>query len=275
MFRDKPSLAAELLRGPLCVPVPIFNEARLSSGDLNDVKPTEYRADAVVTLSDAGTVVLAVVVEVQLHTNKDKRRSWPAYVATLHARLKCPVALLVVCPKQTVANWCAQPIAFGPPASVLTPVALGPKQVPVLTDLDTARRVPELAVLSVLAHGDLPDPEPMFEALLTALDAIDQDRAKLYTDFILSVLPAAARAWLEEHMTIITGYQYQSDFARRYFSEGKAEGEADAVLLILAERDIDVPDHIRAEIVACTDLDRLGVWIRQAATAHSIEDLDL
>lgn len=88
-----------------------------------------------------------------------------------------------------------------------------------------------------------------------------------------------------------TTHRYQSDFARRYFSageaqgeaqgeargkaEGKAQGEADAVLVILDARGIDVPEPIRAEIAGCTDLDRLGGWIRQAATAHKIEDLDL
>jgi len=282
MFRDRPLLAAELLRGPLHVAVPDFDEARLSAGDLTDVTPTEYRADAVVTLAGEGITVLAVVIEVQLRVDGRKRRSWPAYVATLHARLGCPVALMVVCPVQVVADWCAAPISFGPPGSVLTPVALGPEQVPVITDLDTARRVPELAVLSALAHGAHPDPRPMFEALLTALDVIDHDHANLYTDLILSVLPAAARDCLEEFMTT-TSHRYQSDFARRYFSEGeaqgkaqgKAQGEADAVLAILDARGIDVPDDIRAEIARCTDLDRLGGWIRQAATAHRIEDLDL
>ncbi|WP_117208266.1 hypothetical protein [Allorhizocola rhizosphaerae] len=283
MFRDRPVLAAELLRGPLHVAVPDFDEARLSAGDLTDVTPTEYRADAVVTLADEGITVLAVVIEVQLRTDGRKRRSWPAYVATLHARLGCPVALMVVCPVQAVADWCAAPIPVGPPGSVLTPVALGPQQVPVITDLALARRVPELAVLSALAHGARPDPQPVFHALLAALDTIDRDHANLYTDLILSVLPAAARASLEESMTVIAGYRYQSEFARRYFSEGeaqgeargKAQGEAEAVLAILDARGIDVPDRIRAEIEGCTDLDRLGGWIRQAATAQRIEDLDL
>jgi hypothetical protein len=87
MFRGRPLLAAELLRGPLHVTVPDFDEARLSAGDLTDVNPTEYRADAVVTLADEGITVLAVVIEVQLRVDGRKRRSWPAYVATLHARL--------------------------------------------------------------------------------------------------------------------------------------------------------------------------------------------
>lgn len=251
MFRDRPSLAPELLRGPLHIAVPDFDEARLSPGDLTDVKPTEYRADAVVTLTDAGRAVLAIVIEVQLRTDSDKRRKWPAYAATLHARLGCPVAL-------------------------------GPRQVPLVTDLDAARRVPELAVLSAMAHGARPDPKPVFHALLTALNSIDEDHGKLYTDIVLSVLPAAARVCLEEFMTT-TSHQYQSDFARRYVSEGeargkaegKAEGRANAILTFLDARGIEVPDDVRAKIVDCADLDRLDQWIRQAATARGLEDLDL
>jgi hypothetical protein len=81
----------------------------------------------------------------------------------------------------------------------------------------------------------------------------------------------------------VTGHRYQSDFARRYFSQGEAEGEArgeargeaKAVLAVLDAREINVPDEIRTKIINCTDLDQLGVWIRRAATAHTIEDLDL
>jgi hypothetical protein len=277
MFRDRPTLATELLRGPLHIPVPDFDEARLSAGELTDVAPTEYRADAVVTLTDEGSPVLAIVIEVQLCADTRKRRSWPAYVGTLHARLGCPVALLVVCPDQAVADWAAAPLAIGPPGSVVTPVALGPGQVPAVTDLGTARRVPELAVLSALAHGSRPDPTPVFQALLTALDVIDHDHANLYTDLVLAVLPAAARDCLEDLMAI-TGYQYQSEFARRYFGQGEAQGEAKgeakAVLAILDARGIAVPDDVRTRITGCTDLDQLDTWVRRAATADKIQDLD-
>jgi hypothetical protein len=87
------------------------------------------------------------------------------------------------------------------------------------------------------------------------------------------VLPAAARDCLEELMTT-TSHRYQSEFARRYFNQGEAQGEAKAVLAFLDARGIAVPDDIRARIAACTDLDQLDTWIRRAATAHKIQDLD-
>jgi hypothetical protein len=181
-----------------------------------------------------------------------------------------------VCPDPVVAAWCAAPIELGHPGLVLCPVVLGPHQVPVVTDLDTARRAPELTVLSAIAHGGRSDPVPVFEALRAALDVVDRDHADLYTDIVLAVLPAAARECLEEFMTI-TSHRYQSDFARRYFSQGEAkgfsEGEAKAVLAILDARGVEVPEEVRARIAGCTDLDQLDVWVRRAATAAKIQDL--
>jgi hypothetical protein len=284
MFQDRPALVADLLAGPLGVTVPEFHKAQVSSGALTEVAPTEYRADAVVTLNVAEKPVFAVVVEVQLRVDARKRRTWPAYVATLHARLRCPVMLLVVCPDQAVAAWCARPVVISEPGLVLTPVVLGPRQVPVVTDPDVARRSPELTVLSALAHGGREDPSAVFEALLAALEVIDHDHANLYTDLVLTVLPAAARVWLEEFMTT-AAQQHGSEFAYRYITRaermgeargqarGEARGEAKALLLALDARGIDVPDDLRAKIEGCADTDQLEAWIRRAVTADQIQDI--
>jgi hypothetical protein len=278
IFRERPSLVADLLGGQIRMALPAFDEARLSSGELTDIAATEYRADAVVTLhNEGGQPVLAVVVEVQLRTDPQKLRSWVSYVATLYARLGCRVALLVVCPKQSVADWSALPITFGPPGSVLTPVAIGPDHIPRVTDPLEARRTPELAVLSALAHGGDPNPAPVLNALVEGLHVVDLEHFELYTDFLRAVLPAAARDCLEEFMPI-AGYQLQSDFARRQIREGEARGEArgeaKALLMILDARGVSVPEEVRARIAECTDLDRLASWVRRAATAEKIGDLD-
>jgi hypothetical protein len=256
--------------------VPDFQTARLSPGELTDVVPTEYRADLVVTLTTDDTPVLAVVVEAQLRIDHPKRRSWPAYVATLHARSGCPVALLVLSPDRRVAEWCAVPIVVGEPDFVLTPLVLGPGEVPVVTDPVLARRNPELAVLSTLAHGRRSAPGPIFEALLAALDVVDQEHADLYADVVLAALPTAARDYLEALMSTTT-HRYQSDFARRYFergeAKGKAEGEARVLLAVLDARGIDVPDDALDRITQCADLSQLETWARRAATAEKVQDL--
>lgn len=157
MFRDHPRLAAEVLAGPMRVMIPEFDKAALSPGELPDVIPTEYRADAVVTLDGGDGPVFAVVVEVQLRADPRKRFSWPAYVATLHARLKCPAMLLIVCPDRTVATWCAQPVVVTDPGLVLTPVVLRPRQAPLANDA-------EMALLTLLPEMTRVSPEGFMTA---------------------------------------------------------------------------------------------------------------
>ena len=272
LFRHRPSLAAELLAGALGVDVPSFQEAKLEPGDLTALIPTEFRADAVVVLTARGSPVLAIVVEVQLSRDGAKRWSWPVYLATLRARLRCPTALLVVCVDAAVAAWCAAPIALGHPGWALHPLVLGPQELPVVTDADLARERPELAVLSAITHHSHADEFKILHALVGALAATDREHSTRYSDVVFAALPAALREYLEELMTTGT-YEYQSDFVRRYVFQGRAEGQAEALLDFLDARGIAVPDDVRRRIAECTDSDQLHIWIRRAATVEKIDDL--
>src|SRR5438552_3825684 len=95
LFRNHSASAADLLR-ELEVQLPEHDEVRTESSDINDLKPTEYRADLVLFLVRQSQKVLGVIVEVQLGRNDDKPYSWPAYIANLRARHRCPVCLLVI-----------------------------------------------------------------------------------------------------------------------------------------------------------------------------------
>jgi hypothetical protein len=69
-------------------------------------------------------------------------------------------------------------------------------------------------------------------------------------------------------------YEYQSEPVRHYVLEsrtqGRAEGEAKAVLAFLDARGIDILDTPRTHITECTAIDLLDLWVRRAATAESI-----
>ena len=104
-------------------------------------------------------------------------------------------------------------------------------------------------------------------ALLTALATVDQDRSNLYADVVLAALPVAARRELEALMT--RTYEYQSDFARRYYGQGLAE----SVLAVLDARGVAVPDSVRTLITESRDLRQLDRWLRRAVTAESVDDL--
>ena len=111
---------------------------------------------------------------------------------------------------------------------------------------------------------------------LAAVGALDDERAKLYADLVFASVDGAARAILEALMAS-GNYEYQSDFARRYVAQGRAEGETSgrvhALLAVLAARGIDVPDEVRALIAACTEIARLDVWLARAATATSAAEV--
>jgi hypothetical protein len=272
MLRHNPGFATELLRLSLGWELPRYERIRMESAEFTDLSPTQYRADAVAVLTAGERRVLGVVVEVQLRPDSDKQWTWPVYLATLRARLKCPTVLLVVCLDAAVAAWCGTSIDMGHPEWILKPLVLGPNQFPVVTDPDEALRAPELAVMSAMAHGAGQDREPVLDTLLVALSTIDEERATLYADVVLSVLPEAARRYLEGLMTSRT-YEYRSEFARGYFFKGRAEGEADAVLEVLDARGLDVTEDVRERVTGCTDIDQLRTWLRRAATARSIDEV--
>ncbi|BCJ38763.1 hypothetical protein Athai_62660 [Actinocatenispora thailandica] len=274
VFHQNPSLAAVLLGDVLGVKVPDWHNARLDAGETNELPHTEYRADAVVTLCEADRPVLSVVVEVQLRRDPAKRWSWPVYLATLRARLQCPVALLVVCPDTRAAAWCGEPIELGHPGWMLQPLVAGPNQIPVQSD--TA----ELAVLSGLAHAAGPDCRQALDAANVALDTIDPDLAVRYIEIMLAALPEAARRYLEAKMSTHT-FEFQSDYARRLRAEGRtegrtegrAEGEAAALLMLFDARGWVVSDEIRRRLDGCTDVDQLDRWLRRAANAASLDEV--
>jgi hypothetical protein len=219
LFRGNGHLAAELLRR--CAGMAV-DHARVDHGsiDLSQVTPTRYEADAVTILRDRhDRPVTGVIVEIQRRIKRDKLLTWPVYVATLRAKLECAAVLLVIAPDPTVAAWARRPIELGHPGFRLTPIVIGFDDVPRIDDRTAASRLPELAMLSVMAHPEL----EIAEVAIEAIAQLREDRARLYLDVIIAALPAERRRVLEARM--IKGYQYQSDFARKYYGQGLEEGQ--------------------------------------------------
>jgi hypothetical protein len=275
LFKNRPALAPEMLEEALDVALPAYTEARLASADLTEIQPAEYRADVVILLLAGGSVVRVVIVEVQLAADSRKRLSWPAYVTVSRAIHDCPADLLVVTTDPSVAAWCAEPIEIGVPGFVLRPPVLRPTDVPVITDPAEAARRPELGVLSAMAHGDTEQGAPIAAAVLPAIQSLDEDRARLYYDLVYNSLNEAARRTLE---TMMKGYEYQTDFAKKYvaqgLSQGRAEGRAEEaarnLLTVLRARGFAVPDVVREHILAQKDPERLERWLEKAVVAASV-----
>jgi flagellar biosynthesis/type III secretory pathway protein FliH len=246
----------------------------------------------VVLLRDRnGDPVLGVVVEIQRAIDERKRWSWPVYLAALRAQAKCSVALLVVCLDDETAAWAQQPIDLGFGQAV-QPFAVGPNALPSIREPETASRLPELAVLSAMTHGnDEPDGLDTVLAAMVALARFDDERARFYLDLILARLNERVRRALEAMR--MQKYEYQSEFAKKYYGQGKqegfaeglslgkvegkaegeargkAEGEAQAILAVLEARGLEVPAKVRKAVLSCTDLAQLDAWVRAAVSVPS------
>ena len=199
----------------------------MESSDFTQVVTTAYRADLVV-LPFKGEPVFAIAVEAQLSRDDEKRASWPLYLTSLRARMRCPTVLLVVAPNPAVARWCARPIELGHPGFVLQPLVAGPSAIPLILGKQVAGQDPELAVLSALAHGrDAKLAPGLLEAVVSSAQRHDNERLSFYIDLAVSAFGEAARSALEAFMQS-GSYQYQSGFVRKLVAHGLEKGSSRA-----------------------------------------------
>jgi hypothetical protein len=275
LFRNRSASAADLLR-ELDVQLPEYDEIRAESSDLNDLRPAEYRADLVLFLVRASQKVLGLIVEVQLGYDQDKPYAWPAYIANLRARHRCPVCLLVITIEDAVARWAGRSIELGP-GTQCKPWVVGPTNTPMVTELRDAQENVELAVLSAIEHGqssDIPLVAWIASAAILASADIDAERSRLYLDAILISLLANAPEAVEATMNSL-GFEYQSDFARRYFGQGKAEGRIEGrveiTLKLLALRFGPLPDATQTRVRSAQDA-QVDAIAERLLTAQTLEE---
>ncbi|MFA1544706.1 hypothetical protein [Actinomadura chokoriensis] len=278
IIRDAPEVVVQLLRTGFGVDVPDEVTIRSTSEACTQLAPTAYVADNVVEICEAASPepTIGVVAETQLAKDPAKRGTWPVYLTTLHARVKCPCYLLVICPVRSVAEWARKPIRIGHPGFTLTPYVVGPGMEPLVTSTDEAAQAPELTVLATLANV-MPADKASLEITYAALATIenkDEKTGRLYTDMVMAVLSKAAQSILEEYVTTGTAdYEFKSEPFLRTRAEGRAEGEAESLLLVLDGRGLVVSDAARERIMACRDESVLRAWLRRAGTIGSTDEL--
>ena len=283
LFRNRSNSAVDLLRA-IDVNVPEYDEVRIESSDLGNVQPAEYRADRVLFLERAACKVLGIIVEVQLACDKDKPYVWPAYIANLRARHRCPACLLVVTTDDSVTRWAQRPIELGP-GTRCHPWVVGPSNTPAVTELHEARENIELAVLSAIAHAqnaDIALATCIALATLVENAEIDDERCRLYFDLVIKALSESNPDLAEIIMNSI-GYEYQSDFARRYVAQGRTEGKAEGkaegrmegrieiLLKLLARRYGPLAEPVEALIRNLQDA-KLDAVAERILTAQTLEE---
>jgi hypothetical protein len=283
MFRENPSLAPHFLATLFALAVPPHATVGVVESSLDQMIPVEFRADLVLELRDAkGTVVLAIILEVQRDQDPDKSYAWPVYVSAVRAKKRSPAIALVVAPDAAVAAWAAQPIDLGLGCGTLRPVVLGPASVPEVTDPAVAEREAELAVLSAMAHGNGPKGLAVLRAALGALGRLDQEHAAVYFQIVYNVLREPMRQALEALMEGQTEDKATfPPFVQRLIDRGKLEGRRegrveglrDALFQLLAHAGITLTEEERARIQACTEPETLFRWLENVLGAQSAADV--
>jgi hypothetical protein len=180
------------------------------------------------------------------------------------------VVLVVITTSAKVERWARRPIRMGE-GSVIVPRVVGPSSIPMMDALEIAR-APGVAMLSTLAHQE--DPGAAQQALWTleALATGGHDAEGRLADILQAALTAAVREEMERLMR--SGkYEYQSEFAKTYFTRGRVEGRTQTLLEVLRSRGWSLTDEVVQRIESERDEDRLQAWTRRAVTCAHVDDV--
>lgn len=234
LISEHPEVLLELIPTEPGQTVPDEVELLPGPETIREIRYPEHNVDTTVVLRKTceGTLVEALVTEVQLRPDDDKPWSWPIHVAGTRARLGCPTTLVVITDDEHTARWAAEPIDLGRGRMVLHPIVIGPDRIPSDLDLETVRRQPELATLAVMMHGAKPGSKRLSRATLTALkEGLDkgEKRYSLLMDLITGTLDEVVlreiETEIEGEMELERSEEPIGWFARKHYFQGMAEGK--------------------------------------------------
>jgi hypothetical protein len=278
MLRAKPELVLVLLR-TVRTDVPAIATATIVGEALSSLVLPEYRPDAVIEIrhGEESEVESVVVFEAQLHRDEGKLWSLPAYQALARARQRVPCDVVIVAPDRSVAAWLRAPIVLGG-GSIFRATVIGPEELRAIYSLSTTPAAmllpPEIGVLHAIASTDEDDAAHVVE-VLERLRELPESHAALYYDLIVTALSDAVRRKVEETMS--TRYEYQSDFAKKYYGQGREEGRREAlcsaIRRVVEKRGMFLTDEHAKELDACTDIATLETWLDRAAVAHETSEV--
>ena len=205
-----------------CVQVDLGEGTRLTPLPqvVSDKPPADLTPDLVFAAGPVAEPARVVVVEIQKEPSRDKRRQWPRYLTAFWTKCTCPVDLLVVCPDEAVARWCAEPIRTSLEDFTCRPKVLPPSRIPAITCAADVAALPGLGVLSVAYHGAAPG---VANAFVAGMASLDPARGKNYYDYGCDMSAPAVRLLLEELMNT-TYREIHSPTLRKEHEEGREEG---------------------------------------------------
>lgn len=192
--------------------------------------------------------------------------------------------LLVVTSKIAAAAWARKPISVGLPGltcMTVTPVVLGPDNVPAVTSVDEAASRISFAMFSALTHSRGQNTRAILEALAGVLDTIDIDIAARYAEHTEAGLGDTPGRQIWRKLMAVETFPYSSQLRSKGREEGRAKGREEGrvesragdILRILERRKVEVDDDSRERIESCTDLETLGTWLDRSLDVKAVGEL--
>jgi hypothetical protein len=110
LFEKYAGLASEIMRELLEADLPPGLPEHVLSPVVSDQPSSVPIPGAVILVGQLHNPLRAIILQFQETMDGSARRRWPHDVMAVWLRHDCPVDLLVICPDETTARWCAEPI---------------------------------------------------------------------------------------------------------------------------------------------------------------------
>ena len=109
------------------------------------------------------------------------------------------------------------------------------------------------------------------KALTTALRDAPEDVADPIVEFTAQGLGNRPAKHLWRKLVAVDLSFYKSYISEEIRDEGRAQGRAEDVLLVLEQRGLDISDAVRTRVTECGDPNLLRHWLARAVTAPKAE----
>ncbi|WP_309505455.1 hypothetical protein [Streptomyces phytophilus] len=256
--------------------------------DVTEVRPVERHVDTLLRLEFPDGPTYLLLVEAQTKPDKAKPASWAYYLSYVRNRYGQQPILLVVCRDRTTALWASRPFRIGHPSHpnlTLTPLVLGPHNVPKITDYERAAADVPFAVFSAITHSNDPDAGAILNVLAEALQKTDDETRTICSELASSGLGDTPAAGIWRTLMETGLFSFRGFVAEGLREEGRVEGRVEGreegrvadgvakVTRLLEVRGIPVPADAHRRITTCKDPETLDLWFDRAITATTADEL--
>ncbi|MDJ1134646.1 hypothetical protein [Streptomyces iconiensis] len=305
VFQEVPQLVRRAF-ALLDLPDPGDAEVTVLNCDVTEIQPVERRVDTLLNVKCPDGRAYPLIIEAQSKKDPEKALSWAYYLSFLASKYKTHhPTLLVVCRDKVTADWARGPFTIGPPSRpnlMVSPLVLGPHNVPVIMDANRAAADLPLTVFSALTHSADDRIGEILEVLAMALkQTTDRDMITLYADLTANGLgdSPAAELWRKlvgQGLFDLRGFvaeglrdegreegrqvghtegleQGLEQGRQRGLQEGRQEGRIEMLCTVLEKRGLEISDEEKGRITSCKDSELLGLWLVRAVTATTADEI--